>query len=217
MDILAVLPLLFERNLRHFHLVTQCWAFHRTTTLWRQSASCRCCIPIRLARGNHARHDQTLSWSRWNYEQIRMRTYPVIRSEFRFEVIRWGTLITIWTPRRFAKSHDIAYWAFLRMCFNYHDLVCIVLLTVFWWIELLRVKSLTATFFRTLDFFLWSDFRHDANPLYAVCYGCNSTETIWPRITKFYAFIDVSMIDCLTNLPDTTSLTASSQLQIGYE
>ena len=45
MGILVVLPLLFERNLRHFHWVTQRCSLHRIkTTWWLQSAGCRCCI-----------------------------------------------------------------------------------------------------------------------------------------------------------------------------
>ena len=68
MDIRTALPLSFERNVRHFHLLTQRLSLHRTTTWWLHSAGSRCCIHLRLAIGHHTRHDRTLYWSRWYYE-----------------------------------------------------------------------------------------------------------------------------------------------------
>ena len=50
MDIFVILLLWFERNPRHFHLVSWHWSLHRTSTLWLKSADCQCCIPLRLAR-----------------------------------------------------------------------------------------------------------------------------------------------------------------------
>ena len=51
---IVVLLLSFERNLRHFHLVTQHWSLHHTPIWWLQSAGCRCCILVRLAKDHHA-------------------------------------------------------------------------------------------------------------------------------------------------------------------
>ena len=70
MDLLVALPLSFEVNLWHFSLVTQHLLLHRTTTWLLQSASCPCCILLRLSIGHRARHHQTLSWSRGNYERV---------------------------------------------------------------------------------------------------------------------------------------------------
>ena len=69
MDILVVLPVSFERNLQHFHLVAQRLSVHRTTTWWFRSAGYQCFTLLKLARGHRNRHDRTLSWSRWNYDR----------------------------------------------------------------------------------------------------------------------------------------------------
>ena len=69
MDILVVLPLSFKRNLQHFSLAAQHLSLHPTMTWWFHSPGCQCCILLRLARGLPARHDRTLSWSRWNYDR----------------------------------------------------------------------------------------------------------------------------------------------------
>ena len=71
MDILVVLPLSFEINLQHFHLVAQQLSLRRSTAWWLRSAGCQCCIRLlRLARGLRARHDRTLSWNRWSYDRV---------------------------------------------------------------------------------------------------------------------------------------------------
>ena len=67
MNILVILLLSFWRNTQHFHLVTVSWSLHRTMVWWHRSASCRCCT---LAKGQHAKHNQTLSWRQWNYERV---------------------------------------------------------------------------------------------------------------------------------------------------
>ena len=64
MDIPAVLPLSFEKNLQYFQLVARHLSLHRTMTWWLRSAGCQ-----RLARGLHVRHNRTLSWSLWNYDR----------------------------------------------------------------------------------------------------------------------------------------------------
>ena len=52
MDHVFVLPLSFEWNLQHFHLVAQHFSLHRTTTWWLRTwyyqSKCRPHVPIRL-------------------------------------------------------------------------------------------------------------------------------------------------------------------------